>query len=386
MEFDLSWLLLGVPIVFALGWLASRLDLRQLRIENRQAPKAYFKGLNYLLNEQQDQAIDAFIEAVQRDPDTTELHFALGNLFRRRGEYERAVRVHEHLLSRADLPLADRERAQHALALDFLKAGLLDRAEEALRKLDGTRYQDQAWLTLLSLYERGRDWPQATEVAQRLAQRQQGDFTHRLSHYLCEQAAVAQAKQHDLPRAQQLLHQAIAGAPDAARPRIQLAGSMAAQGDSPGAFEQLVDLEGHAPQALPLVASELVRIGNDIGALERAATILQRRYAVDPSVDIADALVQAEVLAGTPLKQAREGYVRHMAQEPSLIAASRWLSQESFAHDGAHEVVQRSIEDAARPLARYRCAACGFEAQGYFWQCPGCQAWDSFPPRRIEEL
>ncbi len=138
MEFDLSWILLGLPIVFALGWIASRLDLRQLRIENRQAPKAYFKGLNYLLNEQQDQAIDAFIEAVQRDPDTSELHFALGNLFRRRGEYERAVRVHEHLLSRADLSQADRDRAQHALAQDFLKAGLLDRAEAALHKLDGT--------------------------------------------------------------------------------------------------------------------------------------------------------------------------------------------------------------------------------------------------------
>ena len=386
MEFDLSWLLLGVPIVFALGWLASRLDLRQLRIENRQAPKAYFKGLNYLLNEQQDQAIDAFIEAVQRDPDTTELHFALGNLFRRRGEYERAVRVHEHLLSRADLPLSDRERAQHALALDFLKAGLLDRAEEALRKLDGTRYQDQAWLTLLSLYERGRDWPQASAVAQRLALRQQGDFAHRLAHYLCEQAATAQAKHKDFQRAQQLLRDAIGQAPDAARPRIQLAGSMAAQGDSAAAFAHLLELEDHAPQALPLVASELVRIGNELGELERARRVLRRRYAVDPSVDIADALVQADVASGVPLKQAREGYVRHMVQEPSLIAAARWLSQENFAHDGAHEAVQRSVEDAARPLARYRCAACGFEAQGYFWQCPGCQAWDSFPPRRIEEL
>ena len=92
MEFDFTWVLLGFPIAFTLGWLASRLDLRQLRIENRQAPKAYFRGLNFLLNEQQDQAIDAFIEAVQNDPDTSELHFALGNLFRRRGEYERAVR------------------------------------------------------------------------------------------------------------------------------------------------------------------------------------------------------------------------------------------------------------------------------------------------------
>ena len=94
MEFDLSWILLGLPLAFGLGWAASRFDLRQLRIENRQAPKAYFKGLNYLLNEQQDKAIDAFIEAVQNDPDTSELHFALGNLFRRRGEYERALLFH----------------------------------------------------------------------------------------------------------------------------------------------------------------------------------------------------------------------------------------------------------------------------------------------------
>ncbi|MGB4926699.1 MAG: lipopolysaccharide assembly protein LapB, partial [Giesbergeria sp.] len=111
MEFDLVWILLGLPLVFMLGWGASRLDLRQLRAQNRDAPKAYFKGLNFLLNEQQDQAIDAFIEAVQNDPDTSELHFALGNLFRRRGEYDRAVRVHEHLLSRGDLSGADRDRA-----------------------------------------------------------------------------------------------------------------------------------------------------------------------------------------------------------------------------------------------------------------------------------
>jgi lipopolysaccharide biosynthesis regulator YciM len=165
MEFDFSWLLWGLPIAFVLGWLASRLDLRQIRIENRQAPKAYFRGLNFLLNEQQDQAIDAFIEAVRNDPDTSELHFALGNLFRRRGEYERAVRVHEHLLSRGDLAATDRHRAQHALALDFLKAGLLDRAENALRQLEGTDYEAQASLALLAIYERTRDWRGAGNFA-----------------------------------------------------------------------------------------------------------------------------------------------------------------------------------------------------------------------------
>ena len=185
MEFDLSWILLGLPLAFILGWLASRLDLRQIRAENRQAPKAYFKGLNFLLNEQQDKAIDAFIEAVQNDPDTTELHFALGNLFRRRGEYNRAVRVHEHLLSRADLSTSDRERAQHGLAQDFLKAGLLDRAEEALRRLEGTPYETESRLALLAIYERSRDWPLAADIARRMQTAIQGDFSARLAHYLC---------------------------------------------------------------------------------------------------------------------------------------------------------------------------------------------------------
>ena len=110
MEFDLYWLLLAAPVVFLLGWMASRLDLRQLKREDQASPQAYFKGLNLLLNEQQDKAIDAFIEAVQHDPDTTDLHFALGNLFRRRGEYERAIRIHQHLLSRGDLKREERKQ------------------------------------------------------------------------------------------------------------------------------------------------------------------------------------------------------------------------------------------------------------------------------------
>ena len=140
MDFDFQWLLIGLPVAFALGWMASSFDLRQLKRERQDSPRAYYKGLNLLLNEQQDKAIDAFIEAVQNDPDTTELHFALGNLFRRRGEFERAVRVHQHLLGRADLKAGDRDRAQLALAQDFMKAGLFDRAEAAWHALEGTPF------------------------------------------------------------------------------------------------------------------------------------------------------------------------------------------------------------------------------------------------------
>ncbi len=207
MEFDFTWLLWGLPLAFALGWGASRLDLRQWRMASRQAPKAYFRGLNHLLNEQQDQAIDAFIEAVQSDPDTAELHFALGNLFRRRGDYDRAVRVHEHLLARGDLSRKDRDRAQHALAMDFLKAGLLDRAEAALRKLNGSAFEGEALLALLSIAERSRDWVQASQLARQLEGTGQGSFASRLAHYLCEQAEQAQ-RQGDVARAQSLLEDA----------------------------------------------------------------------------------------------------------------------------------------------------------------------------------
>jgi lipopolysaccharide biosynthesis regulator YciM len=377
MDFDLSWLLWGLPIAFVLGWLASRLDLRQLRIENRQAPKAYFKGLNFLLNEQQDQAIDAFIEAVQNDPDTSELHFALGNLFRRRGEYERAVRVHEHLLGRGDLGREERDRAQHALALDFLKAGLLDRAEDALRKLDGTAYEGQALLALLAIYERTRDWPHASQIARKLQALGQGNFNGRLAHYLCEQAAAAP------PAAtEKLLREAIEVAPGAARPGIELAAFQARAGDSRAAFDTLARLAQSAPAHIPLMARALADAGVASGRREQALAILREAYERAHSLDVLEAIVALEPDPAA----ARGWYMTHLQREPSLVAASKWLAGEKLDHEQFHPLVQGALDHAARPLMRYRCAACGFEAKQHFWQCPGCQAWDSYPARRVEEL
>jgi lipopolysaccharide assembly protein B len=377
MDFDLSWVLWGLPLAFVLGWLASRLDLRQLRIENRQAPKAYFRGLNFLLNEQQDQAIDAFIEAVQNDPDTSELHFALGNLFRRRGEYERAVRVHEHLLSRGDLSRADRHRAQHALALDYLRAGLLDRAEEALRKLEGTAFEGQALLALLALYERSRDWAQASETAQKLDASGQGNFSGRQAHYLCEQAANAPPEQ-----AEQLLRRAMKTAPDAARPGIELAALQRRAGDIEGAFNTLSRLAHSAPAAIPLMAKPLTEVAIAGDRQAQVLEILHTSYELSPSLDVLDGIAALEPDPAV----ARNWYVTHLEREPSLVAASKWLAGEKLEHEQFHPYVQSALDHAVKPLTRYRCAACGFEAKQHFWQCPGCQAWDSYPARRVEEL
>jgi lipopolysaccharide biosynthesis regulator YciM len=381
MDFDFTWVLLGFPIAFTLGWLASRLDLRQLRIENRQAPKAYFRGLNFLLNEQQDQAIDAFIEAVQNDPDTSELHFALGNLFRRRGEYERAVRVHEHLMSRGDLTQTERDRAQHALALDFLKAGLLDRAEVALRKLEGTSYEEEARLALLSIYERSRDWTHATDIAAKLDSASHGSFSTRQAHYLCEQA-VSAAASGNTSQALDLLQQAAAMAPASPRPLIDLAKLQTQLGQHADAFATLCRLEQTAPQALPLAAGLLVNIAQQSGQQAAALDLLKANYAQLPSIDVIEAIVKLDTASTDP----RQWYGQHLEREASLVAAAKWIAGEKLGSAHEHSMVQRALDQATKPLMRYRCAACGFEATQHFWHCPGCQAWDSYPARRIEEL
>jgi len=381
MDLDLTGLLWLLPLAFAAGWLASRFDLRQLRLQSQQAPKAYFRGLNHLLNEQQDQAIDAFIEAVQGDPDTAELHFALGNLFRRRGDYDRAVRVHEHLLARADMGRKDRDRARYALAMDFLKAGLLDRAESALEKLQGSAYEGEALLALLAINERSRDWAKAQVIAQKLETARQGSFASRLAHYLCEEAELAQ-NTGDAAQALRLLIKAVENAPQQARPWMALSALKAQQGDAQGAFDTLLQLAQHAPQGIPLAAPSLADLSRTTNRQAEAIALLNSAQAHSPSLDITEALASLSADAGI----ARAHYLAHLEREPSLVMATRWLGGESLSDPVAQQRIQTALEGACAPLKRYRCAACGFEARQHFWHCPGCQSWDSYPARRIEEL
>ena len=380
-EFNLTWLLLLPALGFALGWLASRLDLGQVRREERDSPRAYYKGLNLLLNEQQDKAIDAFIEAVQNDPDTTELHFALGNLFRRRGEFERSVRVHQHLLSRADLSSADRDRAQYALAQDYAKAGLFDRAEAAYRALESSAFANEAHRALLDLYERSREWVQAHEMAAKLEAAGAGSYAARMAHHLCEQAQE-RAAAGNMSLAWQLLEQAHHTAPMAARAVVMMGQWQAQQGHPEQALAtwgRLLEL----PQApVALVADDIVRCVQPSGGvlLERALQLLRQAYAEQDSLVVLQAINTLAPQDAGPALQA------HLARQPSLSAAAAVLKlpAEQWQEQGL-KPLREALERSALPLQRYRCAACGFEAQRYFWQCPGCLSWDSYPPQRIEE-
>ena len=167
MEFEYWWLL-GFPLFFVLGWVAARIDIRHLVSESRALPRSYFRGLNFLLNEQPDKAIEAFIEVVKGDPETIELHFALGGLFRRRGETDRAIRMHRNLLERDDLTSEQRLNAAFELGQDYLKAGLLDRAEEVLTGLTQSSYRSEALSALLEIYQQEKDWARAIGIAREM--------------------------------------------------------------------------------------------------------------------------------------------------------------------------------------------------------------------------
>ena len=382
MDIDWQWLLVVPAVAFALGWLASRFDLRQWKRADRDAPKAYFKGLNLLLNEQTDKAIDAFIEAIQHDPDTSELHFALGNLFRRRGEFERAVRVHQHLLQRSDLSAQDRHRAQHALAQDFISAGLLDRAEPALRSLQGTSFDGEARLALLGLHERSRDWPAAIAVASQLEASGSGSFAQRIAHYHCE-LALAADERGEPDQAEAALQAAQAVAPQAARPWVQAAQRLARLGSHLAAVDMANELRLRNPAAFIRIAVDYAGWAQACGQGQAAGTALARLFEQMPGIELLRALALLEGQA--PGQSPR--LIELLTLQPSLSAALELLdvpaeTWPATARQGLRDAVSR----AARPTQRYRCAACGFEAQRYFWQCPGCLGWDSFPPQQIESL
>ncbi len=457
MDFDLQWLLLGLPLAFSLGWLASRFDLRQLRQEHEDSPRAYFKGLNLLLNEQQDQAVDAFIQAVQNDPETAELHFALGNLFRRRGEFERAVRVHEHLLSRGDLKAADRHRAQLALAQDFMKAGLFDRAEAAWLALKDTAYDHDAQLALLSLYERSREWPQAAAVARRLSAlfdlKTAGalhdatpagtaaesatsaatssakntatgaatgsaaglaadsratpinTFSARIAHYECEMAEAFDAAGDSeqalaaLQRAQQAADRA---QPGTVRPAILAGQRLRRAGQHLQALQAWDLLRQQHPAAFVLVAADYALSAVQCAqpaTLAHAQTVLSAALAAYPSVELLRAIEHlrsaagpqapgtsaAGLSVGVGASDRLQPLLQHLQQHPSLSAAQLLLEMSPAEWtDEAWAALRNAVTRAAQPLQRYRCAACGFEAQRYFWQCPGCLSWDSYPAQRLD--
>ena len=387
MEFE-TWWLLGIPIFFGLGWIAARVDINQLVSESRSLPRGYFKGLNFLLNEQPDKAIDAFIEIVKLDPETIELHFALGNLFRRRGEMERAIRVHQNLLARADLPLDYKLQSQYELGQDYLKAGLLDRAEETFNGLVDTQYGAQARRALLEIYQREKEWLRAIEAARALQESGAGAKQKEIAQFYCELAQDELVHTHP-DAALSMLEKALAADRSNVRAAILIGDVHLAKGDTEAALMAWRRVEQQSVPHVALVAQRLMDGYRAVGRPQEGLNLLKSYLAEAPSIDLLEVVFKA-VLELDGVDAANQLVSDELRRTPTLLGLDKLL--EARLMEAPPEVrpelslVKNLVHGYTQKLARYQCSQCGFKARQFYWQCPGCSQWESYPPRRTEEL
>jgi lipopolysaccharide biosynthesis regulator YciM len=388
MEFEYWWLL-GFPLFFGLGWIAARIDIRHLLRESRALPSSYFKGLNFLMNEQPDKAIEAFIEVVKVDPETIELHFALGSLFRRRGEYDRAIRMHQNLLERTDLTEEQRLTALTELGEDYLKAGILDRAEEAFKKLAESRQAAAARGHLLEIYEQEKDWTRAIDMAKNLAAAPGETRDRDVAQYLCELAA-SEAAESRPDVARRHLEAALEANRKCVRASLLLGDLERASNNLEAAIEHWKRIESQDPAYLALVAQRLLEAYREAGRAEEALRLLVGYLERYPSLDLLDTVFQQTMDVQGP--EAAYTMVKdELRRNPTLLGVDRLLEVQIIGATSVErrrdlELMRNLIHSHTRRLARYRCEKCGFKARQFHWHCPACGGWETYPPRRTEEF
>ena len=379
------WQLLLIPLFFGLGWAAARVDIRQVVHESSALPRSYFQGLNFLLNEQPDKAIDSFLEVAKVDSQTVELHFALGNLFRRRGETERAIRMHQNLIDRPDLNEDVRLHALSELGQDFLKAGLLDRAEEIFNKLVGTAFEGEAKRSLLEIYQVEKEWQKAIDLARELpdvATQQQ------VAEFYCELAA-GEIMRSRPDSARVYLESAMQQNRKCVRGSLLQGDLLLQEGNPAGAIDAWQRIEQQDPAYLALVAQRLLEAYRKLERRDEGIALLRGYLEHYPSLDLLDVVYQ--LVLESEGNQAAYRLVRDELQRtPTLLGLEKLMSAllplvtPEVRTDV--EVSKGIIAGYTQRLSRYRCNNCGFKARQFYWRCPACGGWETYSPKRTEEF
>ena len=390
-----TWWLFALPIVFALGWVGSRWDMRLEKRENEidrlAQQKSTFKGLNLLLNEEPDKAIDALVQIAQLDPETTELHFALGSLFRRRGETERAIRVHQHLANRDDLSSRHRDHAAYELGRDFLRAGLLDRAETSLNRVTPqSKFGIPAKESLLEMYQVEKDWAKAIVASQELEALQNKGLEKEIAHFHCELADEA-LRRKDLTAAAKHIALAMQTSPNHPRAMILQGDCLVAQNQLTQAIEVWSLIAKNHPAYLHLMANRWISVHQVLGKVEEGLQVLVDTLETQAGGELLD-ITFKHVMALRGVPQAETLMTEVMRHTPSLSAmalrAQARLTMAEVAQDTkAAQEFKASLDllrQRTNTLARYTCGNCGFRAKRFYWQCPGCNHWEAYSPRRGE--
>ena len=379
MPTESTFLLAGLFLLLAgLGWLLGRFGERD---EEEPPPPLnidYLKGLNFLLNEQTDQALEHFLKMVRVDDKTIETHFALGSLFRRRGEVDRAIRIHQNIIARPDLAAEQRDQALHSLAKDYLRAGLLDRAEKLFVRLSqGSRYQVEALENLCSIYEQEREWQKAIEAGKQLEILGGRSLALQIAHYYCELAESA-AAQNDYPAARQYVKNAQTGRPRTLRGALTRAHIARETDDYKTAlklYHRIIDEHTYLiAEALPEIVTIYTR-ENQLGEFDKAMRAMLKKNPEMNSLVAYTAIVND--IGNIPVID--ECVEKYLLDEPTLaeFVDMRRLTE---GDETALARIRGALSKLATSTPRYQCQECGFSSQRLLWQCPSCRSWETQRP------
>jgi lipopolysaccharide biosynthesis regulator YciM len=343
-------------------------------------PGGYYAGLDSLINEQPDRAVEIFTRLLEVDKDTIETHFALGSLYRRRGEVDRAIRIHQNILARPNLSVEHHEQALWALAHDFLRAGVLDRSEKLLQELTGMpHHRTAALLDLVHIYEMENDWMLAVAAHRDLPSEVAAGRATAIAHYHCELAAgaIRQGRHADARRYLRMARGLARRFARANLMRAELAGARGAHDLAARLLLRVLDEDWNLLlEALPRFIDSVRNSGHEHHLNTLVVQVGRQRGG--RSAELAQALLLSDVVPMGPFAQLLQEYI---AAEPEFADILRTTARAERADD--MEELRRTARAILRLAARgqrYQCASCGFASQALFWQCPGCKTWDSMQP------
>ena len=384
---DPAWLLLLLPAAALSGWFAATKKEHVVKSQTDRLPDAYFKGLSFLLNEEPDKALQVFLEVVEIDKETIEMHTALGSLFRRRGEVERATRIHQNLVARSDLDQGLRTMALFELAQDYFKAGLFDRAENLFQELTQMEdYRESAYRFLLQIYDQEKEWSNAIVVAEDLQRVSGQNISITIAQYHCELAEKA-ITEGDMDKAQRYLRFSFRNDPHCVRATSQSGRVASMLGNHTNAIAIWRGLEHWSPANLGEVVGHIGNSYEELGDMVSFQYFLESALDKAPDPRIISTLVDL-VSRNQGEDKGQALLVELVRKHPNLdslfqLIQSRAGNEES---DADLSIVASLISQVVDKEREYNCRQCGFSTHSIHWQCPGCKGWATVQKKSIQRL
>ena len=376
------WLIIAVSAVLATAWFALRCRLRK-----PSGPPGfsadYFKGLNYLLNDEQDKALDIFVRLVENNWEIVDTHFALGKIFRKNGEIDKAIKIHQGLIARPSLPERYRSKVLLELGYDYLGAGWFDRAEGLFKEvLIHDKSSAEARHNLILIYQQEKDWHKAIDIAVDLFSENPSSIGPMISQYYCELADLAKAK-GDIAQVEHNARQAFRYDAGSVRASILLAEEAIRRKDYRSAIRHYQQIEQQDPEYIPVVLAKLVDCYHQLDASEELLEYLDKLESGHSNLLLMK--LHAAVLVRYQGEAASIAYLNTVLnKQPSLQVLQELVDYKSHDRDNSEVAFLDDVNAALRLLRKdstdYQCKQCGFGSNTLYWQCPSCHSWATVKP------